>query len=112
MANLTVTAVPLDGGLADVAGAAVAAAAGGDKAPVGPGRMLYVNNGGAGSVTVTADTPGTVLGGLDIENPAMAVAAGEAGMLPLPRELAGADGRAAITYSGVTSVTVAVLELP
>jgi hypothetical protein len=109
MANLTVTSVPIDGGLADLAGAAVAAAGGGDTAPVGPGRFLFVANGDASPHTATLATPGTVKG-LDIENPALTVAAGEYGIIPLPSILAGTNGRAAITYDGVTSVTVAVLE--
>jgi len=110
MAALALTEVPIDGGLADVAGAAVAAAGGGDTAAVGPGRFLYLSNGGGSPVTATVASPGTVKG-LDVENPALVVAAGEIGLLPLPRFLAGTAGRAAITYSGVTSVTVAVLEL-
>ncbi|WP_436772066.1 hypothetical protein [Yinghuangia sp. YIM S09857] len=110
MAALTLTAAPLDGGLPDLAGAAVAAAGGGDTAPVGPNRFLWVLNGGGAEVTVTVATPGTV-SGLDIENPALVLAAGDHGLIPLPRVLAGANGRAAITYSGVTSVTVAVIEL-
>lgn len=110
MAALTVTSVPIDGGLADLAGAATAAAGGGDTAPVGPNRFLVVVNGDASPHTATIASPDTV-SGLDIENPAVTVAAGETGVLPLPRMLAGTDGRAAITYDGVTSVTVAVLEL-
>ncbi|WUI00208.1 hypothetical protein OHR68_43200 [Spirillospora sp. NBC_00431] len=110
MANLTVTAVPIDGGLADLDAAAVAAASGGDKAPVGPGRCLYLKNGDASTHTATLASPGTVKG-LDVENPALVVAAGEYGLIPLPSMLAGADGRAAITYDAVTSVKVAVLEL-
>lgn len=110
MADLSVTEVPVDGGLADVAGAAAAAAAGGDTAPVGSGRMLYVNNADASPHTVTLTNPRTV-SGLDVEDPAVTVAAGDHALIPLPRILAGADGRAAIGYDAVTSVTVAVLEI-
>src|SRR5687768_15002057 len=110
MANLALTPVPVDGGLADLAAVAVAAAGGGDSAPCGPGRALVVINGGGASVTVTVASPGTV-SGLDVENPAVVVSAGDTGILPLPRLLAGANGRAAITYSGVTSVSVAVVEV-
>ncbi|MGW4030749.1 hypothetical protein ACWEFL_15755 [Streptomyces sp. NPDC004838] len=110
MANLSLVPVPVDGGLADLGAAAVAAAVGGDTAPCGPSRALYVRNGGGSPVTVTIATPGRV-SGLDIENPALIVAAGDDGMIPLSRLFAGTNGRAAITYSGVTSVTVAVLEL-
>lgn len=110
MANLTVTDIPIDGGLADLEGALVAAASGGDKAPVGAGRFLIVKNGDASSHTATIASPGTVKG-LDVENPALVVAAGDIGMIPLPSILAGTDGRAAITYDAVTSVTVGVGEL-
>lgn len=110
MAALTVTVVPVDGGLADLAGAAVAAAALGDTAPCGPGRFLAVVNGDASSKTVTVATPGTV-SGLDVENASLVVAAGETGIIPLSRIFAGLGGRATVTYSAVTSVSVAVLEL-
>lgn len=110
MADLSITDVPIDGGLADVAGAAVAAAAGGDTAPVGPGLVLYVNNADASPHTATVATPGTRKG-LGIDDAALVVAAGDHGMLPLDGVFRGANGRAAITYDAVTSVTVAVLEL-
>lgn len=110
MADLALTDVPVDGGVADVAGAAVAAAAGGDTAPVGPGRFLYVANGDASAHTATVATPGQV-SGLDVADAALTVAAGDHGIIPLPRLFAGTDGRAAITYDDVTSVTVAVFEL-
>jgi hypothetical protein len=110
MAALSLTQVPVDGGLADLAAAAVAANSGGDTAPCGPGRLLAIINGGGGSITATIGTPGTV-SGLDVENPAVAVAAGDTALIPLSRLFAGANGRASITYSGVTSVTVAALEL-
>lgn len=110
MAALTVTDVPIDGGVADLAGAAVAAAGGGDTAPCGQGRFLVVFNGDASPKTVTITSPGTVRG-LDVENPATVVAAGDTAVIPLPALLAGANGRASITYSAVTSVTVAVCEL-
>jgi hypothetical protein len=110
MTALNVTSVHLVGGLADLAAAAVAASGGGDTAPCGDGRVLVVFNGGASARTVTAVSPGTV-NGLAIADPTLTVAAGKTGLLPLPRVLAGPTGRASITYDGVTSVTVAVLDL-
>lgn len=110
MADLTVTEVPIDGGLADLAAAAVAAGVGGDTAPVGPNRFLAVINGDASPHTATVATPGTVKG-LDVADAVLTVAAGDTGLLPLARVFAGTNGRAAITYDAVTSVTVAVLEL-
>ncbi len=110
MADLDLTAVPVATGVADVAAAAVAAAGGGDTAPVGPGRFLYVNNGSGGSITVTVATPGSVAG-LAISDTAVAVAAGDIALIPLANVHRGANGRAAITYSGVTDLTVAAFEL-
>ncbi len=111
MADLSLNSVPVAAGVADVAAVAVAAAGGGDTAPVGPGRFLYVNNGSGGSITVTVATPGTV-SGLAIADTAVAVAAGDIGLIPLANVHRGANGRAAITYSDVTSLTVAAFELP
>ncbi|MFG2670488.1 hypothetical protein [Streptomyces sp. NPDC048445] len=110
MAALAVTSVPVNGGLPDLAGAAVAAAALGDTAPCGPGRFLFVRNADSGSHTVTVATPGTV-SGLAIPDVAVAVAAGKSAVVPLAPVFRGASGRAAVTYDAVTSVTVAVLEL-
>lgn len=110
MADLSLITVPVATGIADVVAQAVAAAGGGDTAPVGPGRFLYVNNGSGGSLTVTVATPGTV-SGLAIADTAVAVAAGDHALIPLANVFRGANGRAAITYSGVTSLTVAAFEL-
>ncbi|MFI6334133.1 hypothetical protein [Streptomyces sp. NPDC050535] len=110
MADLSLTTVPVATGIADVAAQATAAAGGGDTVPVGPGRFLYVNNGSGGSITVTLATPGTV-SGLAIADTAVAVAAGKHAIIPLANVFRGATGRAAITYSGVTSLTVRPFEL-
>ncbi|MEU0584584.1 hypothetical protein [Streptomyces sp. NPDC006132] len=110
MANLNLIPVPVATGIADVAAQAVAAAGGGDAAPVGPGRFLYVNNGSGGTITVTVATPGTV-SGLAVADAAVPVAAGDHAIIPLATVYRGANGRAAITYSGVTSLTVAAFEL-
>ncbi|MFB7354857.1 hypothetical protein [Streptomyces gardneri] len=110
MAALSTTAVTTVGGLADLDAAAVAAAGGGDTAPVGPGLFLYVNNGSASPRTVTLATPGTV-DGHAIADATLVVAAGKRGLIPLTTLFRGATGRAAITYDGVTSTTVAVLKL-
>lgn len=108
MAVLTAQALPL-GGLQPTY---AAAAGGGDQAPVGEKLVLHVKNGDASSKTVTVATPGTV-GGLAIADAAQTIpAAGEA-FIPLKSTYRDpATGRAGITYSAVTSVTVAVLQLP
>lgn len=110
MADLSLVTVPVSTGIADVAAQATAAAAGGDTAPVGPGRFLYINNADASSKTVTIATPGTV-NGHAIADASVAVGAGDHAIIPLHNVYRGATGRAAITYSAVTSVTVAAFEL-
>jgi hypothetical protein len=109
MAALNLSTIALDGG-AVLDSIDTAAAAGGDTAPVGPNRALYVNNGGAGSVTVTVTTPGEVHS-MAIADPTLTLAAGESGIIPLGKVFAGTNGRASISYSDVTSVTVAAIEL-
>lgn len=110
MADLSLVAVPVSTGIADVAAQAAAATSGGDTAPVGPNRFLYVNNADASSKTVTIATPGTVEGHA-IGDASVAVAAGKHAIIPLHNVYRGATGRASITYSAVTSVTVAAFEL-
>ncbi|MFC8124657.1 hypothetical protein [Streptomyces sp. NPDC057302] len=90
-----------------------AAAGGGDQAPVGEKLLLIVRNGDATSKTVTLATPGTV-GDLAVADAVQAIPASGTAMFAL-KASAFRDpvtGRAAITYSAVTSVTVAVVQLP
>lgn len=77
-------------------------------------RFLHVKNGSAGAVTVTLPTPAATGEGLDIEDQAISVPAGG-------ERLAGPFGAlfhqdsaqtVHVDYSAVTSVTVAVFELP
>lgn len=109
MATLTPVSVPVDSGVA-LESSAVAAAAGGDEAPVGDNRFLYVANGDTVSHTATVVTPGQV-SGLAIGDAQLVVGPSESGIIPLTRLFAGSNGRASITYDAVTSVTVAVFEL-
>ncbi|MCX4686765.1 hypothetical protein OG401_21030 [Kitasatospora purpeofusca] len=109
MAALTVTAVPIAGGIS-LSDNLVAAAAGGDTAPTGPGRVLAVKNADASSHTVTLATPGTV-NGLTVQDATVTVPAGKVSLIPLARVFAGASGRAALTYDAVTSLSVGVFEL-
>jgi hypothetical protein len=106
MAVLTAQAMPL-GGLQPTY---AAAAGGGDQAPVGEKLLLHVRNDDASSKTVTVATPGTV-GGLAIADAAQTIPAGGDAFIPL-KSTYPATGRAAVTYSAATSVTVAVLQLP
>lgn len=86
-----------------------AAAAGGDTAICASNRLLLVRNADTSSKTVTLATPGSVRG-LAIADRAVTVAAGETRVIRLdPSLYADSTNTVAITYSAVTSVTVAVL---
>lgn len=93
----------------------VAAAGGGDTAEVGNGvnTFLVVKNGGGSSITVTIAAPGTNSYGQANPDPAISVANGAEKWIPLRKEYDALDGtgRAAITYSGVTSVTVSAVRM-
>jgi hypothetical protein len=90
------------------------AAGGGDTFLVDKdATMLYVFNGGGGSITVTIATPGT-LSGFAIGDVAVTLTAGTERFIgPLPSAYFAdpATGHASVTYSGVASVTVAALKL-
>ena len=68
--------------------------------------ILDVNNGSGSSVTVTFTTPGTV-GGVAIENPAIAVAAGARKRIgPFdPSVFNAADGNVDVAFSATTTIT-------
>jgi len=108
MATLTSQQI-VAGGLAPTY---AAAAGGGDRFTPGDNVILHVKNGGGSGITVTVVTPGTVVGQAigDVTN--SIGAGGDEFMGPFPAQhFAAADGLADITYSGVTSVTVAVLKV-
>ena len=99
---------------AGIAPTYAAAAAGGDKFAPDIDTVLHVKNASAGALTVTVVTPRQTSYGSDIADVAVSVpAAGERLIGPFPTEhFAGtADGLADITYSGVTSLTVAALKV-
>jgi hypothetical protein len=88
----------------------VAAAGGGDKAAPGDDVYLLVRNADASPINVTLVTVGLAFNGAALADTVVAVAAGATKLIPVRREyIDPADGLAAITYSAVTSVTVAVL---
>lgn len=91
-----------------------AAAGGGDKVAPNDRGYLHVKNGSGGAITVTVVVPGN--GKYGQANPDVAVSVpattGERLIGPFPADLADpADGLVAITYSGVTSLTVAAITL-
>ena len=90
----------------------VAAAGGGDTVDSdGSGRsFLVVRNGDASAHTVTIVDPRTTEAGGAFPDPAYVVAAGGERWIPLEAFFRNpATGKVAITYSDVTSVTVAVV---
>ena len=87
-----------------------AASGGGDEFTPGNHVFFHLKNGGGSSVTATFVTPGTAFG-QPIADVAVTVGAGTDQMIgPFPaEEFKGNDGLVAVTYSAVTTVTVAVL---
>lgn len=86
------------------------AAGGGDKVSPGDHVFLHVKNDGVAGITVTIVTPNTEEG-LAIADATVSVGAGADKFIgPLSARLFRAsDGYASISYSAVTSVTVACL---
>ena len=99
--------------IAGIAPTYAAAAGGGDTIAPDDRTFLHVKNGSGASITVTVVTPGTV-GGLAIADLSVAVAAGADRMVgPLTAALFAdpTTGLVPVTYSGVTSLTVAALRV-
>lgn len=89
----------------------VAASAGGDKVTPGGDTIIHVKNGSGGSITVTVDSTRPCSFGFD-HDLVVAVPAGQermVGPLPADRYASPTDGLVAVTYSGVTSLTVAAI---
>lgn len=88
-----------------------AAEAGGDTVP--PGSVVHVKNTSTAAITVTAVTPGTVVG-QPIGDPSVSVPAtsGERFFGPFERShFAAPNGTVALTWSAAAGVTFAVLEV-
>jgi hypothetical protein len=94
-----------------------AAAGGGDQVAPSAQTFLHVKNGSGGALTVTvaAVAGAAPYANLPIGNLAVSVPAGGERMigpiLPAPFADPANSGNAVITYSGVTSLTIAALEL-
>jgi len=89
-----------------------AAAGGGDTvANPGPGCIFIVKNGSASPITVTFAVPGSHANGVAKADLALVVAATSERCVVLGNEYAGSNGLCAITYSGVTTLTVAAVQL-
>lgn len=91
----------------------VAASAGGDKVLPNDRGALMVRNGSGSPINVTLLVPGNTKWGQAQPDPVIAVAAGATTLIgPLPTDLADpTDGLVAFTYSAVTSVTVAPIQI-
>ena len=110
MATLTIKQAALTG----TDPAYEAANAGGDEFTVGAKTYLHVKNGGGGSITVTVDSKVNCDQGSDHNSVTSVPAGGERIIGPFEDVQRWGDAsskRAAITYSGVTSVTIAALKL-
>lgn len=96
-----------------LAPAYAAATAGGDEFTPTDQTFLHVKNGSAGALTVTVVTPGNAIEDVAIADLAVSIpAAGERMIGPFPGGYfanSAIGGRAAISYSGVTSLTIAAI---
>lgn len=92
-----------------------AATGGGDTCVPGANTFLHVKNGSGGALTVTLAAKAVPLTDMTIGNLAVAIPGGQERMIgPVRPEVFGdpsAAGVAAITYSGVTSLTIGVFDL-
>jgi len=100
--------------LAGVNPSPVAATAGGDSFDNTGNQQFMIANGGGGAVTVTFDAPNADNFGVtdNAHDVAVSVGAGATrwfGPFPTNR-FNDANGRVQVAYSGVTSVTVAVMD--
>lgn len=88
-----------------------AAAGGGDTFVPADGAFLHVINAGGAPITATLATPQVIDGDLAVADRAITVTNATNKMIPIPPGLYRdpATGLGSVTYSGVTSVTVAVI---
>lgn len=87
-----------------------AAAGGGDKFVNTGNELLYIKNGGGSTITLTLDAQ--TVNGLTITDPTVSITAGQEKIIgPFdPRYFTDSSGFLNLSYSAVTSVTVAVIQ--
>lgn len=108
MATLT----PQQATLAGTTFTTASASGGGDKVRPVDGVAVLVTNGGGSPITVTIVAPGNTEFGVAEPDPTVTVANGTSKLIgPFSQKLRGTDGLVALTYSGVTSVTVAAVQI-
>jgi hypothetical protein len=75
--------------------------------------FLWVKNGSGGSITVTVGIGGTTFGILNPDVARVVTAGAEAVIGPLPVDFTGSDlfGFITFSYSGVTSLTIALVRV-
>lgn len=86
-----------------------AAAGGGDQYPFGSNTFLVVKNGGGASINVTLNSVVACDQGSDHDQ-VVAVPNGGERWIKAPTRFADPSGYVGVTYSGVTSVTVAAID--
>lgn len=109
MATLTVSNVSISG--LNIAG--TAAAAGGDEWANTGREYIAIKNGGGSPITATLDVKATV-DDLTVTDPTVSIGAGEThviGPFPPGTYNDSTTGRAKVTYSGVSSVTIKAFRL-
>lgn len=108
MATLNIYRVDLDGGKPTF----VPASAGGDDFANSGKTFLIVKNGGAGAVTVMINSQAPCSYGFDHDIQVSVAAGDESWIGPFSKaRFNNQDGKVQVTYSGVTSVTVAAVEV-
>ena len=109
MSTLTVQQTDLDGVVPSYA----AAAGGGDEFANDGRSMLHVKNGSGGPLTVTVNSRVNCSHGFDHDSATIVGAGSESmiGPFDINRFNDPATGRASITYSDVTSLTVAAIKV-
>ena len=111
MATLPVNTIVQTG--LDTSSSYGAANSGGDELPNTGREFVHIKNGGGSSINVTITSEATHEG-LAVADPVIAIDAGDEAMIgPFKRGVYNnANGRVAIAYSAVTSVTIAAFKLP
>lgn len=94
------------------ASAYTAAAAGGDTFPYDPNGFIHIKNGSGVSITATVVVPGTLYGQAIADIPRVITAGADALIKMAQGMVDPATGLISVTYSAVTSVTVAALRAP
>lgn len=109
MATLTVQATDLENGLEPTY---ASAAGGGDQFANTGKEIIHIKNGGGGAITCTVDAPNACNHGA-LHDMAVSVGAGEDWILgPFSKaRFNDSSDFVQITYSGVTSVTIAIVQV-